>query len=416
MGLQINKALVVDDSRLARIALSKLLEKRRLAVDTAGCGGEAVDYLKGEKPDVIFMDYMMPDMDGFSAAQMILNNPATADIPVIMYTSQDSDEDRARAAEIGICGFLGKPTTEDALDQLLRRLRTTVPESVAEEEHSAAEVDSEEELPQLAEEGEHVPETLVDEDVVLENEVAIDDAEVAALESDEPQFASELEMSDGAASVDEEALRAFAREAAESVASEAVARLEYSYESRIDELRRELTEVGRGVADTAAEEAARRVVESVAREQAETVAEAAVNRLAGDVAEQAATRVAQELIPRALEGVVDSVKAELRGQVLRLLEDGDLKVQIKARLIEEAVPALEPAVRKAAEAAAEDAVASVLDNLIGDRLAGLEAGMEAKAAELLEPRLAAVNRRWTRVGIALSLLAVAVAVGVSYFL
>ena len=115
----ISKALVVDDSRLARVALSKMLARRGLEVDTAECGGDAVEYLRSGSADVVFIDYMMPDMDGFQAAEAINLMRGERALPLVMYTSQDSDEDRRRAHELGICGFLAKPTSDHGLDEVL---------------------------------------------------------------------------------------------------------------------------------------------------------------------------------------------------------------------------------------------------------------------------------------------------------
>ncbi|MDN3516321.1 response regulator [Aquisalimonas lutea] len=125
--MTLRKALVVDDSRLARVALSKQLTRRGLEVDVAGSGGEAIDYLRGNTPDVVFLDYMMPDMDGFEAARAIQALPERDPLPLVMYTSQDSDSDRARAREIGICGFLSKPTSDDGLDTVLRDVQSWQP-------------------------------------------------------------------------------------------------------------------------------------------------------------------------------------------------------------------------------------------------------------------------------------------------
>lgn len=125
--MTLRKALVVDDSRLARVALSKQLTRRGLEVDVAGSGGEAIDYLRGNTPDVVFLDYMMPDMDGFEAARAIQALPERDPLPLVMYTSQDSESDRERAREIGICGFLSKPTSDDGLDTVLRDVQTWQP-------------------------------------------------------------------------------------------------------------------------------------------------------------------------------------------------------------------------------------------------------------------------------------------------
>ena len=76
-------ALIVDDSASARFVLGGMLSEQSLAVDTAASGEEALEYLRHVRPDVIFMDHMMPGMDGFQALEAIKENPATATIPVM---------------------------------------------------------------------------------------------------------------------------------------------------------------------------------------------------------------------------------------------------------------------------------------------------------------------------------------------
>src|SRR5690625_167334 len=118
MAQEIRKALIVDDSRLARLALSKQLQRREIESDAVASAAEAMDYIGTQRPDVVFMDYMMPDMDGFEAsARLLAQSPG---LPIIMYTSQDTPEDLVRAREYGICGFLPKPSTEEALTAALK--------------------------------------------------------------------------------------------------------------------------------------------------------------------------------------------------------------------------------------------------------------------------------------------------------
>jgi len=85
------RALIVDDSKSARAFLSRILTKYEIEVDTAESAEQAIEYLAGERPDVIFMDHLMPGMDGFQAVQIIKNNPRTATIPIMMYTSQEGE-------------------------------------------------------------------------------------------------------------------------------------------------------------------------------------------------------------------------------------------------------------------------------------------------------------------------------------
>jgi len=97
--MSIGRALIVDDSKVVQFKLKRMLEARGLGVDTASSGHEALDFLKGHVPDVIFMDFMMPDMDGYEVTGMITADPHTAAIPVVMCTGHDTPQDRARQGE-----------------------------------------------------------------------------------------------------------------------------------------------------------------------------------------------------------------------------------------------------------------------------------------------------------------------------
>ncbi len=102
------RALIVDDSNSARIVLSRMLQKYSIDVDTAESAESAMVYLTHNRPDVIFMDHLMPGMDGFQAVQAIKNNPRTATIPIMMYTSQEGELYVGQARALGAVGVLPK--------------------------------------------------------------------------------------------------------------------------------------------------------------------------------------------------------------------------------------------------------------------------------------------------------------------
>ena len=124
--MSIGRALIVDDSKVVQFKLKRMLESRGLGVDTASSGHEALDFLKAHAPDVIFMDFMMPDMDGYEVTGMITADPHTAAIPVVMCTGHDTPQDRARAKENGASAFVTKPVDDTALDSLLAELNGRV--------------------------------------------------------------------------------------------------------------------------------------------------------------------------------------------------------------------------------------------------------------------------------------------------
>src|SRR5882757_6002394 len=117
------RALIVDDSRSARVFLSRILERYDLQVDGAGSAEEAIEYLHNQHPDVIFMDHLMPGMDGFQALSAIKNNPRTAAIPVMMYTSQEGALYLDQARALGAVGVLPKQTRPGDVSRALEQLR-----------------------------------------------------------------------------------------------------------------------------------------------------------------------------------------------------------------------------------------------------------------------------------------------------
>jgi CheY-like chemotaxis protein len=123
MEMTDKRALVVDDSKSARVVLSRMLEKYGIAVDTADSAEAALDYLRQERPDVVFMDHMMPGMDGLQAVRILKADPATATIPVMMYTSQEGELYVGQARALGAIGVLPKTVKPIDVTKVLFQLR-----------------------------------------------------------------------------------------------------------------------------------------------------------------------------------------------------------------------------------------------------------------------------------------------------
>src|SRR6185503_12817259 len=102
------RALVVDDSKSARVVLARMLEKYGILVDSADSAEAALEYLKDRRPDVIFMDHLMPGMDGLQAVREIKAKPDLAAIPIMMYTSQEGEIYGGQARASGAVGVLPK--------------------------------------------------------------------------------------------------------------------------------------------------------------------------------------------------------------------------------------------------------------------------------------------------------------------
>jgi len=118
----LNRILLVDDSKSARFALRKMLENNGYQVDMAANAQEAFSYLSTQQPDVIFMDHLMPGMDGFEATRMIKNKPETANIPVVMCTSKEDPDYLHQARSNGAFDIIAKPADSLSVDRVLSRL------------------------------------------------------------------------------------------------------------------------------------------------------------------------------------------------------------------------------------------------------------------------------------------------------
>ena len=116
------RALVVDDSKSARVILSRMLEKYDIEVDMAESAEQAIEYLRHDRPDAIFMDHLMPGMDGLQAVQAIKSNPQTAMIPIMMYTSQEGELYVGQARALGALGVLPKQVRPVDVSKVLYEL------------------------------------------------------------------------------------------------------------------------------------------------------------------------------------------------------------------------------------------------------------------------------------------------------
>lgn len=109
------KVMVVDDSKTIRRSAESLLTKAGCEVVTAGDGFESLAKIAEHEPDIIFVDIMMPRLDGYQACALIKHNSKFRDTPVIMLTSKDSIFDRARGRLVGSEQYLTKPFSREDL-------------------------------------------------------------------------------------------------------------------------------------------------------------------------------------------------------------------------------------------------------------------------------------------------------------
>ena len=109
------KVMVIDDSKTIRRSAENLLKGVGCDVETAMDGFEALAKISRHNPDIIFVDIMMPRLDGYQTCALIKNNQAYRSIPVIMLSSKDSIFDRARGRIVGSEEYLTKPFSKEDL-------------------------------------------------------------------------------------------------------------------------------------------------------------------------------------------------------------------------------------------------------------------------------------------------------------
>jgi len=115
-------ALVVDDSKVGRLTMMKKLDAMGMKVDLAESGQQALDFLAQHRPDIIFMDQMMPEMDGFEVTRRIKASPATRDIPIIIISGNDDADFVREARAAGAIDAIAKPPVSEVLESLLAAL------------------------------------------------------------------------------------------------------------------------------------------------------------------------------------------------------------------------------------------------------------------------------------------------------
>ena len=109
------KVMVIDDSKTIRRTAENLLKKAGCNVLTATDGFEALSLIADHRPDIVFVDIMMPRLDGYQTCALIKNNESLKGTPVIMLSSKDGLFDRARGRIVGSEQYLTKPFTKEEL-------------------------------------------------------------------------------------------------------------------------------------------------------------------------------------------------------------------------------------------------------------------------------------------------------------
>jgi len=117
--------LIVDDSRTQLFAMEKMLKSAGIRTLTAENGKQGILMARHKKPDLILMDIVMPEINGFQATRYLTKSPDTSHIPIIIVSGSDQGSDRAWGMKLGARDFMQKPVNKDIL---LGKIRTLLME------------------------------------------------------------------------------------------------------------------------------------------------------------------------------------------------------------------------------------------------------------------------------------------------
>ena len=120
------KILIVDDTPMNLIVLSAFLKSPSNIVFVADSGKEAIRIAEEQQPDVILLDIMMPEMDGFETCERLKSSEATKQIPIIFVTSYDSPAVEAKSFSIGGYAFIKRPLTEETYKMLMTAIEDSL--------------------------------------------------------------------------------------------------------------------------------------------------------------------------------------------------------------------------------------------------------------------------------------------------
>lgn len=120
-------ALVVDDSKSARFALRKYLENHGYQVEAVEGAHAAYEFLKSQKPDIIFLDHIMPGVDGFEALHHLKSDPQLSAIPMVICSSNEGTAFNEEASSKGAAAVLQKPPSPDQLLRVLSTVKVVAP-------------------------------------------------------------------------------------------------------------------------------------------------------------------------------------------------------------------------------------------------------------------------------------------------
>lgn len=130
-----NKILIIDDDIDTLHLVNLMLQKEGYHIVTATNGKEGMLKMSKEIPNLIILDVMMPEMDGYEVSRLLRQNPKTADVPILMFTAKSQLDDKVAGFESGADGYLTKPTHPT---ELLAHIKTLLSRSVKRETEQTA--------------------------------------------------------------------------------------------------------------------------------------------------------------------------------------------------------------------------------------------------------------------------------------
>ncbi len=116
------RILIVDDSPSQLLGMKRIVEKLGHETVTAEDGASGVEVAKSTMPDLILMDVVMPNLNGFQATRAISKEPSTANIPVVLVTTKDQETDKVWGMRQGAKAYITKPFTETQLIEVINSL------------------------------------------------------------------------------------------------------------------------------------------------------------------------------------------------------------------------------------------------------------------------------------------------------
>ncbi len=116
------RVLVVDDDEHIQKSLSQYLEMEDFDVDVASSGPQALEQARRQTPDLVLLDIMMPEMDGFEVVERLRQQPSTQHVPIILLTARGQDTDVIKGYHMGVSSYLTKPFNLDELVDTIREV------------------------------------------------------------------------------------------------------------------------------------------------------------------------------------------------------------------------------------------------------------------------------------------------------